>query len=38
MSIEAQAEQVTIVKRAQSGMIYDPVSIKQGSLVVRHSI
>ncbi|MDD4055035.1 MAG: IMP dehydrogenase, partial [Bacteroides sp.] len=33
MSIEAQAEQVTIVKRAQSGMIYDPVSIKQGSLV-----
>ncbi|NMA74633.1 MAG: IMP dehydrogenase [Bacteroidales bacterium] len=33
MSIEAQAEQVAIVKRAQSGMIYDPVSIKQGSLV-----
>ncbi len=33
MSIEAQAEQVAIVKRAQSGMIYDPISIKQGSLV-----
>ena len=33
MSIEAQAEQVAIVKRAQSGMIYDPISIKKGLAV-----
>lgn len=33
MSIEAQAEQVAIVKRAQSGMIYDPISIKKGLVV-----
>ena len=28
MSIEAQAKQVTIVKRAENGMIYDPVTIR----------
>ncbi len=33
MSIEAQAKQVAIVKRAENGMIYDPVTIKQGSTV-----
>lgn len=34
MSIEAQAKQVAIVKRAENGMIYDPVTIKQGSTVM----
>lgn len=33
MSIEDQAKQVTIVKRAENGMIYDPVTIKRGSTV-----
>ncbi len=33
MSIKAQAKQVAIVKRAENGMIYDPVTIKQGSTV-----
>jgi len=33
MSIEEQARQVAIVKRAENGMIYDPVTIKRGSSV-----
>ncbi|MBR6284191.1 MAG: IMP dehydrogenase [Muribaculaceae bacterium] len=33
MSIEDQARQVHMVKRAENGMIYDPVSIKRGSRV-----
>ena len=33
MSIEEQARQVAIVKRAENGMIYDPVTIKRGSIV-----
>lgn len=33
MSIEAQAKQVAIVKRAENGMIYDPVTIQKGSTV-----
>lgn len=33
MSIAEQAKQVAIVKRAENGMIYDPVCIKKGSLV-----
>lgn len=33
MSIEEQARQVAIVKRAENGMIYDPVTIKRGSNV-----
>ena len=33
MSIEEQARQVAIVKRAEIGMIYDPVTIKRGSIV-----
>ena len=33
MSIEAQAKQVPAVKRAENGMIYDPVTIKRGSTV-----
>ncbi len=33
MSIKAQAKQVAIVKRAENGMIYDPVTIKKGSTV-----
>ena len=33
MSIEAQAKQVAIVKRAENGMIYDPITILQGSTV-----
>ena len=33
MSIEEQARQVAIVKRAENGMIYDPVTIKRGSKV-----
>ena len=35
MSIEDQARQVAIVKRAENGMIYDPVTIKRGSTVGR---
>ena len=33
MSIEEQARQVHTVKRAENGMIYDPVTIKMGSKV-----
>ena len=33
MSIEEQARQVAIVKRAENGMIYDPITIKLGSSV-----
>jgi IMP dehydrogenase len=33
MSIEAQAKQVKAVKRAESGMIYDPITIKADSTV-----
>ena len=33
MSIAEQAKQVQIVKRAENGMIYDPVTIKRGSTV-----
>ena len=33
MSIEEQARQVSIVKRAENGMIYDPVTIKRGKNV-----
>ncbi len=33
MSIAAQAKQVHIVKRAENGMIYDPITIKLGSKV-----
>ncbi|MCD8317530.1 MAG: IMP dehydrogenase [Paraprevotella sp.] len=33
MSIEEQARQVAIVKRAENGMINDPVTIKRGSTV-----
>ena len=33
MTIEEQAKQVEIVKRAENGMIYDPVTIKRGSTV-----
>ena len=33
MTIEEQASQVAIVKRAENGMIYDPVTIRRGSTV-----
>lgn len=33
MSIEEQARQVAIVKRAENGMIYDPITIRRGSTV-----
>ena len=33
MSIAEQARQVAIVKRAENGMIYDPVTIRRGSTV-----
>lgn len=33
MSISEQAKQVQIVKRAENGMIYDPITIKIGSTV-----
>ena len=33
MSIDEQARQVAIVKRAENGMIYDPITIKLGSSV-----
>ncbi len=35
MSIDDQARQVAIVKRAENGMIYDPVTIKRGSTVAE---
>ncbi len=34
MSIEDQARQVAIVKRAENGMIYDPVTIHKGRKVI----
>ncbi|MBQ2553939.1 MAG: IMP dehydrogenase [Prevotella sp.] len=37
MSIEDQARQVAIVKRAENGMIYHPVTIQQGS-TVQHAL
>ena len=33
MSIDDQARQVAIVKRAENGMIYDPVTIRKGRTV-----
>jgi len=33
MSIEEQAHEVAVVKRAENGMIYDPITIKRGSTV-----
>ena len=33
MTIEEQARQVAIVKRAENGMIYDPVTIRKGKTV-----
>ncbi|MDD6472756.1 MAG: IMP dehydrogenase [Bacteroidales bacterium] len=33
MPIDEQARQVAIVKRAENGMIYDPITIKRGSTV-----
>ncbi|MDR1004640.1 MAG: IMP dehydrogenase [Prevotellaceae bacterium] len=33
MTIDEQARQIAIVKRAENGMIYDPVTIKRGSSV-----
>lgn len=36
MSIEEQARQVAIVKRAENGMIYDPVTIKEVLLFRMH--
>nr|WP_314755896.1 IMP dehydrogenase [uncultured Prevotella sp.] len=33
MTIEEQAHQVAIVKRAENGMIYDPVTIRRGKTV-----
>ena len=33
MTIEEQARQVAIVKRAENGMIYDPITIRQGKTV-----
>ena len=33
MSIEAQAKQVHSVKRAENGMIYDPVTINRSATV-----
>ena len=35
MSIENQAREVAIVKRAENGMIYDPVTIRRGSTVAQ---
>ena len=35
MSIDEQARQVAIVKRAENGMIYDPVTIPRGSTVAQ---
>ncbi|MBP8791261.1 MAG: IMP dehydrogenase, partial [Breznakibacter sp.] len=33
MTIEEQAKQVEIVKRAENGMIYDPITIRKGKTV-----
>ena len=35
MSIENQAREVAIVKRAENGMIYDPITIPRGSTVAQ---
>ena len=35
MSIENQAHEVAIVKRAENGMIYDPITIPRGSTVAQ---
>ena len=35
-SVEQQAEEVDKVKRSESGMIVDPVTIHQDRLVLRH--
>ena len=35
MPIDEQARQVAIVKRAENGMIYDPVTIQRGSTVAQ---
>ena len=35
MSIENQTREVAIVKRAENGMIYDPVTIRRGSTVAQ---
>ena len=35
MSIARQAREVAVVKRAENGMIYDPVTIKRGSTVKK---
>ena len=35
MSIEEQARQVAIVKRAENGMIYDPITIPLGATVAQ---
>ena len=35
MSIENQAREVAIVKRAENGMIYDPITIPMGSTVAQ---
>ena len=35
MTIEAQAREVAIVKRAENGMIYDPVTIRRGRTVAE---
>ena len=35
MSIEDQARQVAIVKRAENGMIYDPITIPLGATVAQ---
>ena len=37
MSIEEQARQVAIVKRAENGMIYDPVTIRRGKTVQHNA-
>lgn len=37
MSIEEQARQVHAVKRAENGMIYDPVTIRCGATVARRA-
>ena len=35
MSIDDQARQVAIVKRAENGMIYDPITIPLGATVAQ---
>ena len=38
MPVEEQARQVAIVKRAENGMIYDPITIRRGSTVNNEEI